>query len=232
MARGVSFLTLVTRLREETGKSTNVGVGVDDTGALKRAINREYKRLARKHDWPFLRLHTAQVSLSAGQRFYDIPATIDSDSIDEISCKWGETYHPMHRGIDAREYSAYDSVADERSDPTLRWDLRYTGSTTQIEVWPVPAGDSLKLDIRGRAVVTDLVDDDDLCLLDDELVVLFAAARILKRQDSKDADLALSEANDYLNDLKAASNTAARRVAMGLGGADDEARTTVVLRVS
>lgn len=231
MARGVSFLTLVTRLKEETGHSTNVGVGVDNTGALKRAINREYKRLAIEHDWPFLRQHVAQVSLSAGQRFYDIPATLDVDFIDDVNVVWGNAYHKVARGIDAREYSAYNPIDDERADPVLNWDLRYTGSKTQIEVWPIPAGNDMKLDIRGRYAITDLVDDDDRCLLDDELVVLFAAARLLKRNKQDDADLALQEAQRHLDKLKASSNVSARRVVMGSGGADDKPKTSVILRV-
>src|SRR3546814_15776455 len=52
------------------------------------------------------------------------------------------------RGIRSEDYAAYDSAAGERVDPVLRWDVQFTGTTDQIEVWPIPASNGMRLQVR------------------------------------------------------------------------------------
>src|SRR3546814_3126249 len=93
------------------------------------------------------------------------------------------------RGIRSEDYAAYDSAAGERVDPVLRWDVQFTGTTDQIEVWPIPASNGMRLQVFGKKVLAPLIEDDDRADLDDQLIVLNAAVTLLARQESKDAAL-------------------------------------------
>src|SRR3546814_4423912 len=65
------------------------------------------------------------------------------------------------RGIRSEDYAAYDSAAGERVDPVLRWDVQFTGTTDQIEVWPIPASNGMRLQVFGKKVLAPLIEDDD-----------------------------------------------------------------------
>lgn len=218
MATGTQFLALLDMLREDLGRSTNVGVGVDDLPSLKRSINRAYALLLGDNDWPHIRHLPNRIPLSSGQRLYDIPAHIDPQKIIEIICWLAPNLPiPLDRGISYHEYSAIDSEAGQTSDPAQKWDLRFNGTATQIEIWPIPSSDSMTLQFTGRYRLPKLVDDDDVCYLDDELVVLGAAYRTLKRQKSDDADECLADFNKRLIDMRA-GNGPSRTVVLGGNG--------------
>lgn len=197
MARNVLFSALVTELRNELGRSTNSAVGVEDVPRLKYAINKSYEKLAAKN-WPHLRKRFDKITLNAGQRFYDFPSSLDSDRIEAARLWWNGRPQPVRKGISIDEYALYDSIADERCDPVLRWDVVRTDSATQFEVWPVPASTHY-IQFQGFIQTPKLVNDGDVCLLDDQLVVTLAAARLTA--DEKDRKLFLSEAQDRLMDL-------------------------------
>src|SRR3546814_17968831 len=88
------------------------------------------------------------------------------------------------RGIRSEDYAAYDSAAGERVDPVLRWDVQFTGTTDQIEVWPIPASNGMRLQVFGKKVLAPLIEDDDRADLDDQLIVLNAEVALLARQES------------------------------------------------
>lgn len=221
MAIGTQFGELIDMLKNELGRSTNVGVGVDDRPQLMHHINRAYSTLYLKHDWPHLRSIATRISLQAGDRYYDMPSTIDLTGIESVTCWQGNTPIEMDRGIGVEEYAAFDSVNDVRSDPAMKWDTRFTGSATQIEVWPIPATDENELEIKGKFKIAKMVDDEDLCWLDDDLVVLAAAARLLARQKSDDAPVVRDELNSHLTYLKGSAGPTKTVV---MGGATEPAR--------
>lgn len=229
MAVGTEFLALVDMLREEIGRSTNVGIGIDDIPGLQRAINRSYALLLSSYDWAHLRTMPARIPLNAGQRYYDIPATIDLGQITEIvAWQAANLPIPMDRGISYHEYSAIDSENDQRSDPAQKWDLRFNGTATQIEIWPIPSSNTMTLQITGRYRLPKLINDQDICWMDDELVVLGAAYRALARQGSEDAEETKAQFGSRLADIRRNSGPS-RTTVLGSGtlSARDKPRISI-----
>lgn len=220
MARGTAFSELWESLRNDLGRSPDASVGVDDLPALKRTINRVYRALYIDNDWPHLRKVFA-VPLAAGQRYYDFPTGLDLERVEDCWVDWNAIRHQITRGIGIGDMNAFDSDAStpDRNDPPLKWDARWTGSTDQIEIWPIPATNTQILYIKGLQAAPKLVSDTDVCLLDDDLVVMFAAAALARRQKSADADEMLSAARGYLSKLKHRGRAGAEPVRMGLGAA-------------
>lgn len=230
MTVGTQFLPLVDMLREELGQSTNVGVGVDSIPGLQRALNRSYAMLLLNFDWPHLRYLPSRIPLSGGQRYYDIPANIEPSQITEIvGWQAANLPIPLDRGISYHEYSAIDSENDQRSDPPQKWDFKFNGTATQIEIWPIPSSNVMKLQITGRYRLPKLVNDADICQLDDELVVLGAAYRLLARQKSEDAAGAKADYEVRLMDVRK-NNGPSRTVIMGTGTISSRQKPRISIR--
>lgn len=228
MAVGTSFLAMLDMLREDVGRSTNVGVGVDDLPALKRSLNRSYALLYDEHSWPHLHYKAPRITLNAGQRYYDYPALLSFTRVVEVNAWYGTQPYPLLKGIGAYEYAIFDSVNNVRAEPPQRWDIQFSGTATQFEVWPVPSTNANKIEMIGTYKITKLLNDEDLCYLDDELVVLGAAVRTLKRQKSGDAGDAADEFNARLASMKKNSSPGTR-VTMGGNPQSQNRRSTVVI---
>lgn len=226
MALGATLLQLVTRLRAEVRRSVSVATGVDDLDNLKRVINHVYRSLNVDYDWPHLRTVPAKIAMAAGQRYYDVPSTLEYDGIAEAICWSGTENFPIERGITFDDYALHDPVEDERQDPVTKWDMVFTGSTVQIEVWPLPATADCSIQFKGPYKLASLVNDSDQCWLDDELIVLFASAEVLASVKAEDAESKLKLAQGYLQRLKARPKGTAKRYRLGLGSADGDRRIT------
>jgi hypothetical protein len=227
VARGTAFSELVIQLRNETGRSDDVNVGVDELPLLKQAINSAYITLYDDNDWPHLRKTFDRISLSAGSRYYDFPTGLNSERVETVAVWYNGEPHRVDRGISFEEYSLYSSEDDERSDPVTRWDVRWTGTEDQIEVWPIPSSNTQKLQFTGIQSISRLVDDDDLCLLDDILVVKLAAAEILGEKGGK---IKLAQAQERLRKLKGRGHSTSR-YQLGLGD-PGLSRPNITVRVS
>lgn len=203
MALYTTFGELLTRLRSETGQSTNPGVGSGANDRHKTILNRVYETLFDAHDWRHLTHITTRTTLPAGSRYADIPSSIDYNTFQKVVAWLDSIPYPLEPGIGPDEYATFDSAAGERSDPPFRYDLRATGTgVTQIEIWPVPASNEYTLELTGKRKWQRLVNSIDICLIDDTLVVLYAAEAILRRINTDDADSKLSAAKQRLIDLK------------------------------
>lgn len=232
MARGKQLLSLIAQLRAETGRTQDVAVGVDEVENLKVILQRTQETLYEEYEWPHLRVQKT-LSLSAGQRYYDLPSGLNFDRIQQVKLRYGSVYVDLDRGIDFDDYSAYDSNAGTpvRSFPTQKWDIRDTGSGEQIEVWPIP-NTSATVYMFGTKTLGNLIQDSDTADLDDRLIVLFAAAEILARQKSNDAKMKLSQAERRLAQLRKNSQSGSKTVQVGLGNRDrqtNRGKTTVVI---
>lgn len=230
MARGTQLLQLVTMLRDETGRANSVAVGVDDVPALKQIINRWQNTLYDKHDWPFLRTVFDRIPLEAGSRYYDFPATLNFDRIEDVAVWDGSTPLPLTRGIGFGEYAIYDSENDVRAEPTLRWDVRWRDTKEMVEVWPVPSTNNLNLQFIGIRKLRALVANADVADLDDHMIVLYAAAELLPK-GSDLAKLKLELARDRFNQLTSNANKGRQTYRMGSGPIPSE-RGRVTVRVS
>ena len=231
MARGTQFSAIINRVKNETGRSDEVSIGIADLPRVKEAINTVYHALYLNHDWDHLRKVFARQTLSAGQRYYDFPAGLNLERIEHVEVWYSDIPHSVERGIGFEDYAVYDSENDERNEPALKWDIKWTGSSEQIEIWPVPSTNNQELQIIGLQDAPRLVNDDDLCLLDDTLVVLYAAAHLL---DGDEAKMKLDFARAHLATLQSRHKSTGKRYRLGVP-TDDAAvskRSGIVIRVS
>lgn len=218
MSTGATLASLIEDLQLEIGQSTAVGVGQNFRGHLAHRLKREYKRLYDDFAWPHL-LGWADLSLVAGTKTYTLPnlnsRALRLSDIQKVYVKWGGQYRELCRGIDIDDYNAFDSDVGARSDPALKW--RPT-SETQIEVWPIPAS-AAALRILAKKPFLQMALETDVCDLDDDLVVLNAAAEYLQRQGSKEAAAVFARAQTHYATLKQRSQVGVSRVNLvGPGG--------------
>ena len=230
MARGTQLTELIAQLRAETGRSQKVSVGVDEVENLKSMLRRVQETLYDDYEWPHLNVQR-DINLSSGQRYYDLPSDLNFDRIDSIKLKYNNIYTCLERGIEFDDYSIFDSNNDERSSPTLKWDIRYTTSTEQLEFWPIP-NRADKIFFFGTKALSPLVDETDRADLDDRVIVLFAAAEILARQKSSDANAKLELAKARLITIRRNSKTNSKMIQVGLGNRNNVRRSNTVVIVS
>ena len=233
MARGTQLLSLIAQLRAETGRSQDVAVGIDEVENIKVQLARKQEELYDKHDWLHIKVQKT-VSLAAGQRYYDLPSGLNFDKIDQVALEYNGIYQDICKGIDLKDYTAYDSNAatPDRSSQALKWDIRHTGSSEQIEIWPIPSDNTQTLYFYGSKSLGALVQEADTADLDDRLIVLSLAAQILKRQKSPDANDVAQMAAGRFMDLK--RNAAKNRptISIGTGRSNLSKRGKTVLVVS
>lgn len=216
-------------LRDELGRSESVSVGVSDRPRLVNAINRVYSGLADDHDWPHLRKTFDKIKINAGQHLYDFPTDLNYDRVEQTRIWWNATPHPILRGITLDDYVVFDTTANVRSDPVMKWDVRrVVAGKEQVEVWPIPAG-AQAMQFIGFIKTPKLINDSDVCLLDDNLVTLYAALRFIK--DPKEKQIAMGEAKDKLDTLRSNVHSSDDSIRMGLGSPKPTPYTNVVIRV-
>lgn len=225
------FIQLISDLRSELVRSVDPAVNPSDLPTLKRKLSRIYETLYDEYDWPFLNITTERMTLNEGQRYYDFPDNIDFDKLDEEPAIWWNGQpHRIIRGIGFEQYATYDSENDDQSDPVQRWDVKYTDPVAQLEVWPVPASSSQAIQFKGKLKFAPLVDDADLCELDDHIVIGFAAAELLPKDSN--VQLVMSGIQQRLSRVKGRSKTASPRVRLGLGQVNPPISGKSVVRVS
>lgn len=216
MARNTQLIQAVEMLRSEIGHALNPAHGADFVDHLKHAIRRTQATLYSEYDWPFLTVWK-YITINAGQVNYDIPADIDIEHTRRASVFYNSQPWPVERGIELEDFAIFDSNDNERNDPVQRWDLRWTGTETQIEVWPKPASSGWKLYFVGQRPLRQLISNSDRLDLDDHLVTLFAAAEMLARQEDADASAKLQIAQQHLKNLKAGSKSGSPTIKIGGG---------------
>jgi len=229
MARGVQLLDLIYQFRAECRQSTQVAVGADSLPHVKQLLRRTQAMLYEDsgNDWAFLRMYPS-IPIVAGDRYYDAPADLNIDRIEEVRVLVDGLPIPVTRGIGFEQYAAQNPDLDIRSSPVLRWDLRWTGTETQIEVWPKPLENGSSLMFKCLRPLRALIDDADVADLDDTLITLFASAEELAAQKSKDAELKLQLAQKHLISVRANAQSGASTIQLGLGGGNSHPGRTQV----
>ncbi len=208
MARGTQLTVLIEDLRSEVGHSLQASLGKATRDVLINTLQRTQKRLWNDYSWPFLAVRR-DINTASGQRYYDVPSDVVFERIERVEFKWGDQWHKIEYGIGASEYNQYDSDQDIRSYPVYRYDAY---ENNQIELWPIPNNNtntttgSGKIRIHGIKNLSTFISDSDTADLDDQLIVLYAAAEILARQKQPDAQNKLAQANAHYARLKARSS--------------------------
>lgn len=154
-------------------------------------------------------------SLTAGERFYDLPANdeqaVGADQctkvIDPLTIKWvgathGTTRYPLRQGIPPQllDYAT-----------TSGWPSYYEIKQC-IEIWPAPAATEGTLRIRAGFVATPFAADSDLPSIDDELVFLLALANAKAHFKQPDAGNIIQQFEIHLQGVVAGSHGAARYI--------------------
>jgi hypothetical protein len=188
MARGSTLGTMLTMLRAEARMATDSSVGQSKNPALRVLLKRVYAMLYDEHTWPHLSGQWGDKSIVAGSRYYDFPSEVNMEGAVSAYYQWNGVWLPLTAGFDTTAYNEFDSDDDERSDPVQAWRI-YSG--TQFEVWPMPSVDGT-VRFVGKAAMGAFESDMDVCLLDDHLVVLFAAAELVADKPELSAPLKAS----------------------------------------
>jgi hypothetical protein len=113
--------------------------------------------------------------------------------------KYSDIWHNVSYGIGPNEYNAFDADRGQTTDPVIKW-RHYEGN--QFEVWPVPAAENQVFRFKAIKKLPSLIAVSDRAELDDNLIVLFAAAEYLTRTKAEDAQVKLSMAQSHYNKLK------------------------------
>jgi hypothetical protein len=196
MARGKTLLKLLQDLRAEIRASGNAAHHASSRESHVLLLQRVQEDIYDRHDWPNLRIERT-LDVQAGQRYYDPPNDINIDRLETIEVRYGSKWQCVEYGITGEHYNTWDSDLDERSWPVEQWMIY---EDEQIELWPIPAInlDPVSLDgrlkITGIRKLTPLVADADVALLDDRLIVLYAAAELLAGSGGKDAQVKMQAA--------------------------------------
>ena len=168
-------------------------------------LNRVQRRLWEDFSWPFLQVKK-DITLQAGQRYYDIPSGLTLERVQSASFKNGSSWHKIFYGISTQDYTIHDSDTGSRSWPIRKYEAY---GVSQVEVWPIPSentntttGDGL-FRLEGTGNLSTFVSMSDTADLDDQLIVLFAASELLTRQKSPDAQLKGQQAQVHYQRLRA-----------------------------
>ena len=190
MARGKTFGQIVTATRAEAGHSTSASAGRNLADQIKHTVRRVYERLHGDFPWPHLFV-TRDITLEEDSVHYAFHPDLDTDRVGRAWHKMpGESYwRLLEYGIGADQWSR--PPGDAASDPVLRWQ-RFDDD--MIEVWPRPATGGGVLRMEGMSMPRPLLEDGDKVDLDDQMIALYAAAELLARQRSADAELKLDQA--------------------------------------
>jgi hypothetical protein len=228
--RGSQFLTLINMLRDELRRSTDPAVSASDADGLKRVINRNYEFLYTDYDWPILRRVYPSRQLNSGLALYDLPADLDMERIEKVACWYNGGVGHLTRGIGFEQYSVFDTEDDVRSSPAQFWDIRSSGlhDHVQYEIWPLPDDTLQYVQFIGFKKFERLVNDADLCLIDDNLVVGFSAAEMLLAQGSEDAESKLRSAQALYSRLRGRLKSASKTHTLTEGGSNRPAPKIVV----
>lgn len=199
-------------LRAELGLSLNPAQATQVEPAHKVKMQRVQRMLWQDFAWPHLREHF-DIALAAGQRYYDLPVTLDLERVEDVNVRWAGDWHPLIRGIGAMQWSAYDPALNERTDPAMRWEAR---PNAQVEVWPMPATNSSQvIRFTGIKALAVFVAPGDFSTLDRDLIVLSTAAEVAP--DQGDAQRLAARAKRLYDRLKMGGEMGGAR-AFSLGG--------------
>lgn len=214
MATGAQLADLIKEVQYELGHNVSTTVGQNFRDHIANRIRREYKRLYEDFTWPHLRAWV-DLPLVAATKSYQLPSLggkqIKLGDLQEVFVKWGGVYTPLHRGIEIDDYNALNSDDGQSADPAAKW---APVDETHIEVWPLPASaGSLRFLIKKPFV--QMAIETDTCALDDDVVVLFAAAEYMLRQGSKEAQAVMLRAEQRFKTLRQRLQTGANKVNVG-----------------
>jgi hypothetical protein len=188
---------LVTAVRAEIGDSTNMAMGVDALPGIRQMLKRIQETYYEDFDWPHLKIFREE-EIYAGQNIYTFNSDVDSRRIFGAWAKNNDSWIPLEFGITPEHYNSSNPENGDSDTLPLRWDY---AEENQFEIWPVPNEDT-RIRFRVMKQLAPLAAGSNKCELDSNLLILTAAAELLARAKSEDAQLKLSIATSHYNRLK------------------------------
>lgn len=202
--QGVKLSTLRRMLKVECGDSLTAGTGIDaDLNAL---LETEQELLATMSDWAMLETRW-DVAVAAGARYLNLPNYNQSRPV-VVETLWAQHWTEVCYGIDSEQYNRYDSDRGQTGAQIEKWRLvpvTETGAQQTFEVWPLP---SIAQTVRftGQLRMLPLLTDEDVCTLDAQMLVMFAAAKRLALLGKNEAQFKLAEAQAIASTLRSVSS--------------------------
>lgn len=196
MARGRQLSQLLNQLQAEAGMSVLPSSSVSSRDHRVQLLNRVQARLYAAFDWDFAFIKR-DMDVIAGERRVGQPADVEFDrtSYCALATFGRNDWRELAYGINEANYR---QVAEGEQGEPLAW----APSEGWVELWPTP-DNHYTLRFRGYRTLPLMVDTDDRALLDDTLIVLFAASELMKRAKLPDWEDKLREAQLHFNRLRA-----------------------------
>ena len=188
---------LILAVRAEIGDSTNVAMGLDALPAFRQLLKRVQEVYYLDYDWPNL-IFNPEEPLTANERYYTFDNGVNFERIFKVWVLDAGQWREMEYGIDPGHYNISNPELGQTEAVPRRW-CHY--GDNQFEVWPMPSADT-KIKFRCIRALPRLSAGTDSCLIDSTLLILAAAAEMLAKQKSADAQLKLSMATNHFNRLK------------------------------
>lgn len=199
----VTLTALLDKFRKEIGASTMPGQGVSAMPKWINLLQRTQEWFYDDYDWPHLEIDD-DYSIILGERYYNfIQGGINPFRVKLAGVYWNTRWTDVKYGIGMTEYNVYNPQLGQQADPLLKW-RRYSDKTIgqqMFEVWPPPASPST-LRFRGIQSLPPLVDGTDVCVIDDTLIILTAAAEYLASAGDKGAQVKQQAAQSRYTRLK------------------------------
>ncbi len=215
MRNGIALSVIRTEVLIEAGFGTSTGSAAFSQERITQMINRTERLMYEMDDWGSLNFEET-ITAAANTQFHTLPTNIRFGDIQSAHVEYGKEWLPISHGISPEDRSIYDTV--QRSSPAMKWEVVAAVPIVQFELWPIASAAQDVL-FSGQKTLGTMNDENDICTLDADIIVLRAAAEILGRDKKDDASLKLSMAQGLTNSLtkklgstKAVTvNTGARR---------------------
>jgi hypothetical protein len=209
--RGTTLSEMVQKFRLETGQSMQLAQGQQTREHVKQMLDRVQEVLYNDFDWPFLRIYRTE-NILVNERLYSWPDDLVVEDVRQLWDKYNDYYTPVGYGITFEDRNAQGDT--DLADPILKWQIV---DDRQYEVWPTPAS-ARTLYIYGYKAYSPLKADGDRCILDDNMIILFAAAEWLARNKMADANAKLQAAQRVRQRLQGKLVSDKRRNVISLVG--------------
>lgn len=194
MAVGTNLAALLVMLRAEARLTQSVAAGLNADLSHRVLLARHQDDLWLARDWKHLQI-TRDLATQSGERLYAWPSDLSFERAVTARVKWSSQWIDLAPEITERNYNEMDPDLNVMSDPPRSWDL---AEGNVLELWPMPAASGTVVRLIGTKALPALVADADTAVLDDRLIVLFAAAELLALQKAPDAAAKLAAAQRRL----------------------------------
>ena len=218
--RNSLLANVVAMLKIEIGYNIMSGVAVAEDVRLAALVAEKQRWLSDVFDWPFLKA-AFDVNAVPGARYLALP-TMNFERPVTVEVYWASNWQSMDYGIGTEEYNSKNSENNppDMLNPIQRWDMQAeSAASNQFEVWPIPASVQ-KVRFTGQRSITTLLSMTgttgpavvapiwtNTVDLDDQMVMLFAAAEKLQLMGKGNAPSVLKRAQDRMMQIRASYPT-------------------------